>query len=676
VIVAALVASAVAAPPVEVRVDRRVMAVTITAWLAREGDESADPMASLPAYRAALRAHFGPHRDHRAVQLAGQLARAGFTFDAPVGWALHLDERSFAPRVDIPRYYGDRAGSDERLVAYREALADFVRVARLDDFLDAMAPLHEAEQARVERLIDLEAIEALEAFYGQRPGARYTLLVVPTLGPHHYGPTVQGPDGPEHYQLSNTLRHTSDAGLRLALDDLLLHEFGHPLAKATLEAAGDRLERLGPALLGPIQRAMREQAYPTWSLTAEEHLVRAVTCRLLRQRHGEAAGQGCLAREVHRGFWYTVPLYEALGDYEAHRDRYPSLVHFERPLVRRLEAIAKQGARSWWSSGEWKLQRPLNGVVVLPTGPQASPELQAGARALAKRRYGGRLITDSEALMAPHHPYVVVGGPRANRLASATAARWPLSVDDEGLEVGPYRFVGPSLGLAARVSVGDVGWTVHVGTDEAGQLASLQLDAHSRGWAVAAAGGPLCADGHLPPGAERSEVPRVLGCEGPASTRPWVPEGLGEPVRWTAKVPIELAPDRFEASLHEALASCAPGLRVVGVACDEPPCVAVLASADEGPPTTDALEKLVGCAPWRVPLGPTVQHVRAEVTCPDGPQALTLVAPTPAPLRRSVGEVALADRLGYRWARWLSEPVCETRPAPSAAPAPMADIVR
>ena len=27
-----------------------------------------------PRYRAALAAHFGPHRDHRAVQLAGQLA--------------------------------------------------------------------------------------------------------------------------------------------------------------------------------------------------------------------------------------------------------------------------------------------------------------------------------------------------------------------------------------------------------------------------------------------------------------------------------------------------------------------------------------------------------------------------------------------------------------------------
>ncbi len=676
-IVAALVAAvtAQAAPDVEVRLDRRVMAVTIAAWLSRdEAADGPDPMAGLPAYRAALRAHFGPFRDHRAVQLAGQLGRAGFTFDAPVGWVLHLDERSFRPRVEVPDYYAERAGSPERLAAYREALADFVRQAHLDDFLDAMAPLHEAELQRVERLLSTEALDDLESFYGSRGGAGYTLLVVPTLGPHHFGPTVAGPDGAEHFQVSNTLRHGSEAGLRLALDDLLLHEFGHPLAKPVVAAAGDRLERLGPVMLPPIEHAMREQAYPTWSLTFEEHLVRAVTCRLLRQAHGEEVGEGCLAREVHRGFWYTVPLYEALADYESQRDRYPTLVDYQRPLVRALESVARTGPRSWWGAQDWKLPRPLNGVVVLPTGPEATPELQQAARTLATGRYGGRLITDSEALLAPHHPYVVVGGPAENRLSSAFAAQWPVQRVEDGLVVGGYRFEGTDLAIAARVAGSEVGWTVMWGTSSAGSVRATRLDAHGRGWVVAPQDGASCAEGHLPPEATVAERPRHLVCDSVPSARPWVPASLGEPVRWTAKVPIELAPDRFRASLDEAVASCAPGLEVVTVACDEPPCLAALRSAPTLRPDPQ-MERLVGCGPWRVPLGPMVHRLRTSVDCGDGrAEWVELVAPTPAPLRRAVGEQRLSDRLSYRWTRLLGSWAC--RPQGDDGEVPRASAVR
>lgn len=650
-------AAAPDAPPgeVSVAVDRRVMAVTITAWLAREEGEPQDPMTGLPGYQAALRAHFGPHRDHRAVQLAGQLARAGFTYDAPVGWVLHLDPIRFRPRAEVPAYYAQRAGDADRLEAYRKALADFVREADLDGFLDAMAPLHEAEVERVRSALPQEAVQRLDTFYGTGAPRQRTLLVVPTLGPHHFGPTVRTASGEEHYQLSNTLRHGTDADLQLALDDLVLHEFGHPLAHPVIAAAGDRLAKLGDALLPPIAPAMQEQAYPTWSLVVEEHLVRAVTCRLLRASHGEAVGRSCLAAQVHRGFWYTVPLYEALGAYEASRDRHATLVAFQRTLVRTLEGVARQGARAWWSTTDWRLPRPLNGVVVLPTGDGATPELQQAARALAASRYGGRLLTDTEALWAPEHPYVVVGGPAENRLSAAYAEGWPVAVAPAEVQAGAHRFVGRGLALAARVEGPEVPWTVHWGDGLEGALRSLTLTVHGRGWSVAPSEGPPCAEGHLAPGARRVGAPRALGCAPPEGARgAWVPDALGEAVRWNARVPIELAPERFEASLAEAVAACVPEARVLSIECGEPPCIAALGNVPDG-----GLARLVGCGPWRVPLGPTVHHLERGAVCDGVRQEVLLVAPTPASLRRAVGEPRLLDRLVYRWARTPSEVGCD-----------------
>jgi len=668
----ALLGLALAAPvEIDVRVDRRVMATTITMWLAREEGDP-DPMAGLPDYEAALQAHFGAHRDHRAVQLAGQLARAGFTFDAPVGWALHLDERTLAPRTDVPAYYARRAGDAERLAAYRAELADFAREARLDDFLDAMGPVHAEEVARVRGQLDVDSLSDLQWFYGDPEPASYSLLLVPTLGVHHYGPTVRGPQGVEHYQVSNTLRKRSDAGLRLALDDLLLHEFGHPLAKPVVEGTVGRLAKVGATLMEPIQGAMREQAYPTWPLAYEEHLVRAVTCRLLRRRHGSAVGQECLAGEVRRGFRYVVPLYEALAEYEQRRDRFPTLRSYGRQLVRTLEGVAREGPEAWWSTTDWSAFPSAPMSVVLPTGERATPELQQAARALAEARYGGRLVTDSEALLAPTESYVVVGGPRSNRLASAFSGTWPVSVDGFGAQVGGHRFDSESVAVSAAIDGPGARWLLLLGNTPEAELQAVDHVPGPRAWVVAPEGGDPCAQGHLPPHATLSPNPRHLRCDPMPPRRLWVPRGLGTALPWASSVPAELMPGRFRAALDAAVSTCAPWVEVAVVDCDEAPCVAGLrvegraASADAD---------VVACDPWRVPLGPARQRLTASVPCGEGQEQVVLLAPTPLALRTALGPQSLYDRLAYRFMQALGEWSCASEPEPSG-PVPRAAAPR
>ena len=648
-------------PDVEVELDRRVLAVTIAMWLAQA--ESDDWMAGLPDYRAALRAHFGPFRDHRAVQLAGQLARAGFTFDAPVGWALHHEPVTWVPRGEVPAYYADRAGSAERLEEFRNAIQRFTVEADLDGFLHAMRDMHDAELARVRRATAPGSIADLEGFYGEKGDATYRILVVPTLGPHHHGVTVRTPHGVERYQVSNTMRWKADAKLDLGLENLLLHEFGHALVRPTLDATHDRMARLEGALMPPIADAMQEQAYLTWALAVEEHIVRAATCRLVQQRHGEDVARACLADEVARGFRYVVPLYQAMGSYRDQRRRYPRLSSFGRELVRALDPLARdpQGA-SWagirhWESGQE--QDPRQATVVLPTGPGATPELQQAARTLALRRHGLRLITDREALDRPDADYVVVGPPEANLLASRFAPLVPLRRLERGVQVGAVHLSGEDVGFVAVLPApANHTWTWIGGTSAA--MARLATNhARDRGWVAVSGRGDVCTSGHFPPDAVLAPTPRHLSCDPEPVRRPWVPRPLGSTIAWSPSVPKELWPDRFEAAVSEAMGQCTPDGELVGVDCREPPCIAKLRARSDA-----AASDLVHCEPWEVPFGPTVHMLRVSVPCPDGPdERALLVAPTPSTLQRAIGEDRLADRLSYRWMDLLGTWSCAGPPA-------------
>jgi hypothetical protein len=140
-----------------------------------------------------------------------------------------------------------------------------------------------------------------------------------------------------------------------------------------------------------------------------------------------------------------------------------------------------------------------------------------------------------------------------------------------------------------------------------------------------------------------------------------VPRAFGRTLAWSAAVPQELWPDRFEAAVSDAMASCTPDAELVGVDCREPPCIAKLRARADA-----AASDLVHCPPWEVPFGPTVHLLRVTVPCTDGPdERALLVAPSPATLQRAIGEDRLTDRLSYRWMDLLGAWTC--RAPPSAA---------
>lgn len=99
-----------------------------------------------------------------------------------------------------------------------------------------------------------------------------------------------------------------------------------------MEQADAEIQRYSN-LYTPIERQMRKKAYDNWPTTVNEHLIRAITVRLTARVISPEAGQRALKTERQHGFLYIDALVDRLVEYEANRDRYPTLESFFPRLI-------------------------------------------------------------------------------------------------------------------------------------------------------------------------------------------------------------------------------------------------------------------------------------------------------------------------------------------------------
>jgi hypothetical protein len=93
---------------------------------------------------------------------------------------------------------------------------------------------------------------------------------------------------------------------------------------------------------------MQRQAYGQWKTMLYESLVRACTIRYLRRHQGPLAAWWKTLDDQGRQFRWVGDLASLLGEYEEHRDRYPTLDAFAPRIVAffntQAEKLAKEPA--------------------------------------------------------------------------------------------------------------------------------------------------------------------------------------------------------------------------------------------------------------------------------------------------------------------------------------------
>ena len=323
-------------------VDPRVELMSILFRLAGNNEYN---QCRVPRYDRAIDDYFKPYRDHEAVKLARQLV--GIGFDAPMNLAVHLqDVESLTERVpfDRPDSRLDERWHGIQARPFLEAVRRFVADTKFPAFLKSQQTLYSVTDIRLRAFVDTHGdLPWFNRFFGARTRARFIIIPGLANGGPSYGPSVLAEDGVEEiFAIPGVWEVDGEDLPRFSGDwlDTMVHEFVHSYSNPLVDQFAAKMEKAGRAINEPIQEQMRAQGYGPWKTLLYESLVRASTVRYILEHEGDEAARRSTQKEQSRSFLWTGELVELLGDYEKHRDQYPTLATFMPKIVAFFDDVA------------------------------------------------------------------------------------------------------------------------------------------------------------------------------------------------------------------------------------------------------------------------------------------------------------------------------------------------
>ncbi len=423
---------------IEVAVDRRVELLSILFRLVSAGGYTASDPTLM--YGLAVDYHFGHFRDHPAVAATQKLAEAGIGYDGPMSLAVHLDDQL--------RLLPGRAALDPRwqkvaLDEYLEDVRGFAAASHAQEFFARHAQYYRKVEARFRDFLARERPVAwFDRFFGPRRGVRYLLAPGLLTGPASYGPHVDlGGGRALHYSIVS-LEDIDAGGLPRPSEftaELLVHEMAHSYVNPIVDRHMAALEPAFTRIFPLVERDMREQAYGTWRIVAYESLVRAVTLRYVRERHGNAAADRLAREDESKSFYWTAELAAELGA----RLDVPRVVRFFDQLA----------ARYAHGIPVLPFRGPINAVfkrepALVDAGPGASPALVAYLAEVKKQIYPSADTLPGSGELAVR-AQVLYGSPATSPLVAAVIRDSGWLVEEAGISVAGRRFDGAGLVLIA-----------------------------------------------------------------------------------------------------------------------------------------------------------------------------------------------------------------------------------
>jgi hypothetical protein len=336
----ALAAPLGASPALQVAVDPRTELLTTVQLLSSEVALTTYPSP----YLYALYRYFHPFRQHRAVRLLHELRSQHPWPDLYHYLVLCLsDPPGLEWRLPPAGAGGEGLPGGQMMEEWVEALRDFAAESQFERFFAQQTPFYYHLVEQVDKnLKGEELLGPLEEYCGMGLD-EYRLVLSPLLHQGGFGPllplgegrragyAIVGPDGVAGTTPTYSFRH---------LRELVWHEFGHSFVNPLTQARQEQL-RATRHLFAPLAEQMAQTGYPTWESCVNEHLIRAITARLLRRAEGEEAGLGAAQAEARRGFAYVPALYRRLEEYETRPAAYPSLPAFLPRLLAVFEEMGR-----------------------------------------------------------------------------------------------------------------------------------------------------------------------------------------------------------------------------------------------------------------------------------------------------------------------------------------------
>jgi hypothetical protein len=324
-------------PPLQVLVDPRVELISLIFRLAGNPEYSQGKVAS---YNADADRQFGSFRDHVVVKLARQLRQTrGVSYDACMSLAVHVNNvdelQLLVPLQPWPEGL-DQRWTAESVSNFLAAARQFVKDTSFQGFIQQHRALYTNTTARLEALLKDAHPDWFHSYFGERPQAVFTATAGMLNGGSCYGSRCHDAAGREQLYCILGVWKTDRDGLPEFDSEMLstvVHEFCHSYANAIVDRHQDELAAAGARLYQPVANQMRSQAYGNPQTLLRESLVRACTVRYQQQYNGADAARKEIGLNQSRGFRWTGALSDLLAEYEAQRDRYPTLESFAPRLV-------------------------------------------------------------------------------------------------------------------------------------------------------------------------------------------------------------------------------------------------------------------------------------------------------------------------------------------------------
>lgn len=260
--------------------------------------------------------YFYDYVDNIIISTYNELRKKGFAFHLPPKLMLYIDE-SLRLRDDIDvdedliKVFGNKSEINKFLIL----LKNFEEESKFNDFYKNHYRFYNDAISYVRnKLCESNCINNLISYYGFAQNS-YNIIIQPlSIGGYAVRiPTIK--DTFDSYNFMKIPENTID------FVSLILHEFGHtyvnPLTRENIEAVNKY-----SYLFEEIRDSMLRQAYPTWELCVNEHVVRAITNRILFNMYGEKVSELRIKNDLVQNFKYINVVCERLLKYESERFRY------------------------------------------------------------------------------------------------------------------------------------------------------------------------------------------------------------------------------------------------------------------------------------------------------------------------------------------------------------------
>jgi hypothetical protein len=221
---------------------------------------------------------------------------------------------------------------------FLSAARQFVQDTNFDGFVKEHQPLYRTTESRLEAFLTRHGhLEWFDEFFGERPGASYTVVPALLNGGASYGPRCRTADGKESLYSIIGVWETDNEGVpqfrQAGVIAVVVHEFCHSYTNRIVDHYAAQLEPAGRRIFPSVAAAMKKQGYQHWNNVMYESLVRACTVRYFERYFGATTASQVIESEKKRQFLWIGGLSQLLAEYEAHRDQYKTLDEFMPRIV-------------------------------------------------------------------------------------------------------------------------------------------------------------------------------------------------------------------------------------------------------------------------------------------------------------------------------------------------------